>query len=102
MGLGALVRALTSGASITRRPDPFGIQYRVLAVDAVTHVVRARLGKASAISYVHGFAESQVPLKDQPSFMEVVETQLINLHEGNIARYRVRSGEVEGCRLGWG
>ena len=82
-------------------PDPFRVQYRTLIADAVTQVVRARLGKASAISYVRGFAESQVPLKDQPSFIEVVETQLMNLHEGNIARYRVRPGEFQAWNSGW-
>ena len=82
-------------------PDPFRVQYRTLIANAVTHVVRARLGKASAISYVRGFAESQVPLKDQPSFIEVTETQLMNLHEGNIARYRLRPGEFQAWRMGW-
>ena len=83
-------------------PDPFRVQYRTLIADAVTRVVRTRLDKASAIGYVRGFAESQIPLKDQPSFIEVVETQLMNLHEGNIARYRVRPSEFEGWRVGWG
>lgn len=82
-------------------PDPFRVQYRAQIADAVTHVVRARLDKASAISYVRGFTESQVPLKDQPSFIEVVETQLMNLHEGNIARYRVRPSEYQAWRVGW-
>ncbi len=83
-------------------PDPFRVQYRAQIADAVVHVVRARLDKASAISYVRSFAESQVPLKDQPSFIEVVETQLMNLHEGNIARYRVRPSAYQAWRVGWG
>ena len=82
-------------------PDPFRVQYRAQIADAVTHVVRTRLDKTCAISYVRGFAESQVPLIDQPTFIEVVETQLMNLHEGNIARYRMRPSEFEGWRVGW-
>jgi Fic/DOC family len=82
-------------------PDPFRVQYRALIADAVTHVVRAQLGKTGAIAYVRGFAESQVPLKDQHSFIEVTETQLMSLHEGNIARYRLRPSEFEGWRVGW-
>ena len=82
-------------------PDPFRVQYRAQIADAVTHVLRTRLDKTSAISYVRGFAESQVPLIDQPTFIEVVETQLMNLHEGNIARYRMRPSEFEGWRVGW-
>ncbi len=82
-------------------PDLFRVQYRTLIADAVTHVVRARLGKTGAIAYVRGFAESQVPLKDQPSFIEVTETQLMNLHEGNIARYRLRPSEFEAWQVEW-
>ena len=82
-------------------PDPFRVQYRTLIADAVTQVVRAGLGKASAISYVRGFAESQIPPKDQPSFIEVTETQLMNLHEGNIARYRLRPSEFQVWQEVW-
>ncbi len=82
-------------------PDPFRIQYRALIADVVTHVVRTRLGKANAISYVRSVAENQVPLKDQPSFIEVTETQLMNLHEGNIARYRLRPSEFEAWQIEW-
>ena len=82
-------------------PDPFRIQYRTLIAEAVTHVVRARLVKARAISYVRSVAESQVPLKDQPGFIEVTETQLMSLHEGNIARYRLRPSEFEAWQVEW-
>ena len=82
-------------------PDPFRVRYRALIADAVGHVVRARLDKARAITYVRGLAESQVPLKDQPIFIEVTETQLMNLHEGNIARYQLRPGEFQFWRVGW-
>ena len=82
-------------------PDPFRVQYRALIADAVAHVVRGRLDKTGAIRYVRSFAQSQVPLQDQPSFIEVVETQLMNLHEGNIARYRVRPSEYQAWRVGW-
>jgi hypothetical protein len=82
-------------------PDPFRIQYRTLIADAVIHVVRARMGKASAISHVRSMAESQVPLEDQPGFTEVTETQLMSLHEGNIARYRLRPNEFQAWQLEW-
>ncbi len=82
-------------------PDPFRVQYRAQIADAVTHVVRAKLDKASAIGYVRGFAENQVPLKDQPSFIEVTETQLMSLHEGNIARYQLRPSEFRSWQVAW-
>ena len=82
-------------------PDPFRVQYRALIADAVTHVVRARLDKTRAIRYLRGFADSQIPLKDQPIFIEVTETQLMSLHEGNMARYRLRPSEFQAWQLEW-
>jgi hypothetical protein len=82
-------------------PDPFRVQYRALIADAVTHVVRTQLGKASAIAHVRRCAETQIPGKDQAGFIEVTETQLMSLHEGNIARYRLRPSEFEAWRLAW-
>jgi hypothetical protein len=40
-------------------------------------------------------ASEQVPSEDQARFLEVVETEMMSLHEGNIARYRLRPAEFE-------
>ena len=46
-------------------------------------------------------AAEQVPPADQARFVEVVETELMGLHEGNIARYRLRPAEHQAWRQGW-
>jgi len=38
----------------------------------------------------HFRAAEQVPAAEQARFVEVVETEIMSLHEGNIARYRLR------------
>jgi len=38
---------------------------------------------------------------DQPRFVEVVETEIINLHEGNMARYRLRPSEFDAWKRDW-
>jgi hypothetical protein len=43
----------------------------------------------------------RVPLADQARLVEVVETEIMSLHEGNIARYRLRPAEYQAWRQGW-
>ena len=71
-------------------PDPFRLHYRNLVAEVVAEVVRARLGKSAATRLARQTATTKVAPADQARFVEVVETELISLHAGNIARYRLR------------
>ena len=82
-------------------PDPFRLQYRTLMGDTIAAVVRARLDKARAIDFVHHSAESNVPPEDRQRFIEMAETQLLSLHEGSIARYRLRPSEFRAWQEEW-
>jgi hypothetical protein len=82
-------------------PDPFRLRYRALITELVATVVRAGMDKKAATALVRQRAEEQVPPPDQARFVEVVETELMSLHEGNIARYRLRPAEYQAWRQGW-
>ena len=82
-------------------PDPFRIRYRALISEMVVAVVRGRMGKVRAIALVQQYALENVAAADQARFIEVVETQLMSLHEGNMARYRLRPSEFEAWRSTW-
>jgi len=82
-------------------PDPFRLRYRSLVVEAVAAVVRSGLDKKAATASFRKRAAEQVPAEDQARFIEVVETEIMNLHEGNIARYRLRPAEYQAWRHGW-
>ena len=82
-------------------PDPFRIQYRALITEAVSEVVRSRMSKVQAIAFIHDGAQRQMPVEDQERFIEVTETQLLSLHEGNIARYRLRPSEFHAWQAVW-
>lgn len=71
-------------------PDAFRVQHRALIADTVTEVVQRGMDKSSAIAWVRQSAEQHLPEADHARFIEITETQLMNLHEGNIARYRLR------------
>lgn len=82
-------------------PDALRIRYRSLIAETVANVVRSRMNKAQAIGFVHGCANDRVPHEDRGRFTEVVETQLMSLHEGSIARYRLRPSEFHSWREHW-
>ena len=41
------------------------------------------------------------PVMEGARFVEVVETELMSLHDGNIARYRLRPSEYQAWRKTW-
>jgi hypothetical protein len=82
-------------------PDPFRLRYRALVGQVVAEVVRRGLNKKEATAFVQQSAAEQVSQEDRPRFVEVVETELMSLHEGNIARYRLRPSEYQAWRQTW-
>lgn len=82
-------------------PDPFRLQYRPQITQAVTDVVRKKMSKLQAVSYVQQFAQAQIAPPDRERFIEIVETQLLSLHEGSIARYRLRPSEFQTWQANW-
>ncbi len=82
-------------------PDPLRLRYRQLVIDAISGVVRDRLDKQQAVAFIRKLATAQVPQHDHERFIEIVETQLINLHDGSIARFRLRPSEFQAWQRGW-
>lgn len=83
------------------QPDPFRLRYRSLVTEAVAEIVRGRMNKTVATAYIKQRAAEQVSEADRPRFVEVVETEIMSLHEGNIARYRLRPSEYQAWRETW-
>ncbi len=84
------MRTLLGSQQSLGEPDAFRVQHRALIADTVTEVVQRGMDKSSAIAWVRQSAEQHLPEFERARFIEITETQLMNLHEGNIARYRLR------------
>jgi len=82
-------------------PDPFRLRYRALVIELVAAVVRTGMDKQAATALTRQRAAQQVSPANQARFVEVVETEIMSLHEGNIARYRLRPAEYQAWRQGW-
>lgn len=82
-------------------PDPFRLRYRALVADTVAAVVAGGMQKKVALAFIRQRAADAVTTADQGRFIEVVETELMSLHEGNIARYRLRPSQYLQWRQSW-
>lgn len=82
-------------------PDPFRLHYRALVAETIAEVVRGRMDKKIAGAFIKQLAAAKVTRGDQARFIEVVETEIMSLHEGNIARYRLRPVQYHTWRETW-
>ena len=74
-------------------PDAFRLKYRSQIGEFVREVVQAKLTAPQAEQWIRQHASAGIPAEDRPKFIETIEVELLSLHDGNIARYRLRPGE---------
>jgi len=72
-------------------PDPFRLRYRNDIAQVLAMIIRK--GTAPRELTVRELARYRVPEADLDRFVEMAFSELLNLHEGNIARYRIRPNE---------
>ena len=82
-------------------PDRFRLRHRDLVVQTIRDVVLARMDKAAAAAHVRKRAEQALPEADRPRFAEIVETELLGLHEGNMAKARLSPPQFEAWQAEW-
>lgn len=69
-------------------PDPFRLRYSGYIRDAITGIISNNISKENA-SQIIAERSMALPLEDRNRFGIAVEQELLSLHEGNFARYRV-------------
>lgn len=74
-------------------PDPFRLRYREPIGECVRAAVIEKWPWDEIRERVSEWATSRIPTDAQKRFADVIESQLKTLHEGNIARYRLRPAE---------
>ena len=72
-------------------PDPFRLKYRAEIAEAVAQIVRT--GAAISPEAIKAISAGLVPAEARQRFEEIVLVDLRHLHEGNLARYRLRLSE---------
>lgn len=80
-------------------PDTFRLRYRSEIAEVLRNIIQS--GAAPRESTVREAAEACVPAADLDRFVEIAFSELLNLHEGSIARYRLRPTEFRSWRDRW-
>ena len=82
-------------------PDPFRMRYRDDLKRLVTAIVIGGMDKSAAVAAIRAEAAVAVVAADRARFIEIAETELMGLHAGNIARYRIRPTQFEAWLSTW-
>jgi hypothetical protein len=82
-------------------PDPFLLRHRREIKDLVRDVVTRGMSKTEAIAWIRERVAGVAPTADRKRLVEAVETELMCLHQGSIARYKLRPSEFDAWKATW-
>ena len=82
-------------------PDPLRFRYREQLRELIAELVRTRTGRKDTAAKIARWSQTAIDTDDRERFGDVVEAELIGLHEGNFARYRIRPSEFAAWRRVW-
>jgi Fic family protein len=82
-------------------PDTFRLKYRDDIRSLVAQIVSNAIPADEAGKMIRNKAAT-LPAVDRAKFVEVVDTELLSLHEGNFARYWIRPSEFVEWKRVWG
>ncbi|TAD92186.1 MAG: Fic family protein [Bacteroidetes bacterium] len=82
-------------------PDSFKLAYRNQIRSLITEIVSKKFSMAKAAAHIAQEA-SKLAVADRARFTAAVETEIMSLHEGNFARYKVRPSVFKAWKEDWG
>ena len=82
-------------------PDPFRLKHREALREIVRTIVLERLDRKAAFSRIAAWAAKNVEAYEQVQFREVTENEVLGLHEGNFARYRINPSQFREWQDAW-
>jgi Fic family protein len=77
-------------------PDEFKLRYRPQIKSAVAFIIRNVIPAADVHERISAWArENEIPADDQARFVAVIESEILSLHEWNVARYPVTPSQYK-------
>ena len=77
------------------------LRHRAAIAEAIRTVVARKMDRTAAVAYIRQRATESFSEDERSRFTELAETDLMNLHEGNLARARLSPAEYSAWRAGW-
>lgn len=81
-------------------PDPFILKYRNQIRELINIIIKDAVNSKEATKLVNTKSDS-LPEADRAKFIEATETEILALHDGNFARYRVSPKEFALWKSVW-
>lgn len=77
-------------------PNLLKLRYRDSIREIVKSIILERIPGAQTVSKIRELIDlSNTPEDDRTELFGVIETEIISLHEGNVARFKVRPSEFQ-------
>jgi hypothetical protein len=85
----------------TGDPDPFRLRHRQALKQVISDIIREPMNQKAAASHIAAWAADHVSEANRARFIEIAETELMSIHEGNFARYQIRPSEYRAWQAMW-
>lgn len=85
----------------TKIPDGVSVAYHEAVRRIAREVVIGLMDKMTAAEYIRQWSHEFIPADDRPRVVELVEEGLLKLHDGSIAKFRVRPSEFAAWQEVW-
>ncbi len=82
-------------------PDPLRLKYRGVMREVIGEIVRYGMNKARAAARIRSWSQQRIDPGERIRLRDIAERELLNLHPGNCARYRIDSSEFEAWQQHW-
>ena len=82
-------------------PNPFRFKHRNALRQVVADAVRNRMDRKAAAAFLSQWIKENIVAEEHERFREMAEAELLNLHEGNFARYQIRPAEFAAWQEIW-
>ena len=82
-------------------PDPFRMRHRSALRELVGTVVRGRMDQKQAAIHVGVWTDAHIDEPERARFREIAERELLGLHEGSFARYRITPSQFAAWQNAW-
>jgi len=82
-------------------PDAFRLKYREELKSLISSIVSQKLDKKLAHAFLAQWVSEHIQMEDQAEFTHKAESELLSLHEGNFARYRIRPQAFKDWQSVW-
>ncbi|HBE83476.1 MAG TPA: hypothetical protein DDW24_11975 [Blastocatellia bacterium] len=77
-------------------PNLLKLKYREPIREIVRSIILEKVAGEQVVQKIRDLIEKQnIPEADRSALFNLIETEIISLHDGNVARYRVRPSEFQ-------